>query len=278
LPFNKSYFYKCLITVFEQIGLATTSNIVAIVSWKVQEQVCKPIKEKSINYVSWFINNQDIPPGLFGRWTDCVKNASAKFDGRHASNTTKPNATATVCNTKEVPTSSSMPVAAQPADPPINPIQTEAVTAEWLLNKTSVQALQFGPGTGTTSQEIPRGPVKRDFLVPETAEEHAEMVDKLILGGSLRNEAEMIIYGGMNAEIPRNQSPNPENNTRERVNTTRVCMPQVPKTIMVLKISTLNLCLGLPNKKNLVKTMLLKEKINVLCLQDTELTHNLETA
>ena len=53
-------------------------------------------------------------------------------------------------------------------------------------------------------------------------------------------------------------------------------MPPVPKTIMVLKISTLNLCLGLPNKKDLVKTMLIKEKIDVLCLQETELPYNLD--
>jgi exonuclease III len=53
-------------------------------------------------------------------------------------------------------------------------------------------------------------------------------------------------------------------------------MPPVLKTIIVLKISTLNLCFGLPNKKDLVKTMLIKEKILVLCLQETELIYNLD--
>ena len=160
------------------------------------KQVCKSRKEKWIDYVSWFISqNQDIPGGLFGRWTDFVKNACAKIDGRKAYNTTKPSSTDTICNTKEVPTSSSVTTAVKPADPPMNPIQTEAATAEWLLKNTSVQAVQSGPDSGSTSQETTMGPLKRDFLVPETAEEHAELVDKLILGGSLRNEAEMIING-----------------------------------------------------------------------------------
>ena len=36
-------------------------------------------------------------------------------------------------------------------------------------------------------------PSPADFLVPSTPEEHTSMVDKLILGGSLRNEAEQTI-------------------------------------------------------------------------------------
>jgi hypothetical protein len=169
---------------------------------------------------------------------------------------------------------------AKPVDPPINAIHTEAATAKWLLNNTTVQASQSGPDTGSTSQETKMGPLKCGFLVPETAVEHAELVNKLLLGGSLRNEAEMIINGHIasstkHAKIPRNQSPNPESNTRERVNRIRVCMPPVLKAIMVLKISTLNLCLGLPNKKDLVKTMLIKEKIDVLCVQETEPIYNL---
>jgi exonuclease III len=45
---------------------------------------------------------------------------------------------------------------------------------------------------------------------------------------------------------------------------------------MVLKISTLNLCLGLPNKKNLVKQLLISENIDILCLQETELKINID--
>ena len=47
-------------------------------------------------------------------------------------------------------------------------------------------------------------------------------------------------------------------------------------SIMEFKISTLNLCLGLPNKKNLVKNLLNSENLDVLCLQETELLHNLD--
>jgi hypothetical protein len=45
---------------------------------------------------------------------------------------------------------------------------------------------------------------------------------------------------------------------------------------MTFKISSLNLCLGLPNKKNLVKNLLNSENIDVLCLQETELLYNLD--
>ena len=50
-------------------------------------------------------------------------------------------------------------------------------------------------------------------------------------------------------------------------------------TIMVIKIATLNVCLGLTNKKDLVKQIILNEKIDILCVQETELNtelcHNL---
>ena len=44
---------------------------------------------------------------------------------------------------------------------------------------------------------------------------------------------------------------------------------------MTLKIGTLNLCLGLPNKKISVKNIIIDEHIDVLCLQETELEKNL---
>ena len=45
---------------------------------------------------------------------------------------------------------------------------------------------------------------------------------------------------------------------------------------MQLKIGSLNLCLGLPNKKILVKNIILEEEIDILCLQETELEQNLD--
>ena len=44
---------------------------------------------------------------------------------------------------------------------------------------------------------------------------------------------------------------------------------------MGIKIGTLNLCLGLANKKNIVKQLIIEEKIDILCLQETELNINL---
>ena len=43
-----------------------------------------------------------------------------------------------------------------------------------------------------------------------------------------------------------------------------------------MKIATLNLCLGLPNKKEIIKQTIIKEKIDVLCLQETEVEINLD--
>ena len=40
--------------------------------------------------------------------------------------------------------------------------------------------------------------------------------------------------------------------------------------------NTLNLCLGLQNKKNLIKETILNEKINILCMQETEINKNLD--
>jgi exonuclease III len=45
---------------------------------------------------------------------------------------------------------------------------------------------------------------------------------------------------------------------------------------MPIKIGSLNLCLGLPNKKDLVKKLILENEIDVLCLQETELDVNLD--
>ena len=44
---------------------------------------------------------------------------------------------------------------------------------------------------------------------------------------------------------------------------------------MSLKIATLNLCLGLKNKKYLVKGLLEEKKIDILCMQETEVTDNI---
>jgi exonuclease III len=45
---------------------------------------------------------------------------------------------------------------------------------------------------------------------------------------------------------------------------------------MTIKIALLNLCLGLPNKKNIVKQLILNNDIDVLCLQETEIDSNID--
>ena len=56
--------------------------------------------------------------------------------------------------------------------------------------------------------------------------------------------------------------------------------PTNPSTMnhprMKIKIGTLNLCLGLQAKKELVKQTILFEEIDVLCMQETESNKNLD--
>jgi hypothetical protein len=48
--------------------------------------------------------------------------------------------------------------------------------------------------------------------------------------------------------------------------------------IMQLKFATLNQCLGLTNKKESVKNLILQENIDLLCLQETEIEINVDHA
>ena len=43
-----------------------------------------------------------------------------------------------------------------------------------------------------------------------------------------------------------------------------------------INLGTLNLCLGLTNKKEIVKRLINDENIDIICLQETELTNNLD--
>ena len=45
---------------------------------------------------------------------------------------------------------------------------------------------------------------------------------------------------------------------------------------MEFKIATLNLCLGLKNKKDLIKRLVIDEKIDILCMQETEIEINVD--
>ena len=42
----------------------------------------------------------------------------------------------------------------------------------------------------------------------------------------------------------------------------------------MIKVATLNLCLGLRNKKDLVKNIMVENNIDILALQETELDAN----
>ena len=53
-------------------------------------------------------------------------------------------------------------------------------------------------------------------------------------------------------------------------------MPSPVPKAMQTKIGSLNLCLGLSNKKDLIKNIIKDEKIDILCLQETELEINFD--
>ena len=50
----------------------------------------------------------------------------------------------------------------------------------------------------------------------------------------------------------------------------------MPDLTMPIKISTLNLCLGLKNKKLLVEKLLNENEIDILCMQETEVMKDIE--
>ena len=62
----------------------------------------------------------------------------------------------------------------------------------------------------------------------------------------------------------------------KRKPTKQVNKPAKTKPSMVIKVATLNLCLGLPNKKTIVKNLIVDEAIDLLCLQETEVDVNLD--
>ena len=47
-------------------------------------------------------------------------------------------------------------------------------------------------------------------------------------------------------------------------------------TFNKIKIATLNLCLGIQAKKNLIKETIKTEKIDILCMQEIEVKNNLD--
>ena len=53
-------------------------------------------------------------------------------------------------------------------------------------------------------------------------------------------------------------------------------MPAPLHRAMQIKIGTLNLCLGLTNKKDLVKKIIIEKKLDILCLQETEMEINID--
>ena len=71
------------------------------------------------------------------------------------------------------------------------------------------------------------------------------------------------------------------NQNRRKLKTRKLTKPvnslTTAHSTMVIKIATLNLCLGLSNKKTLIKQITLEEKIDVLCLQETDLAANLDS-
>ena len=57
---------------------------------------------------------------------------------------------------------------------------------------------------------------------------------------------------------------------------TNKSIPNLPKMSTAIKISSLNLCLRLQAKKNIVKQTVLHEEIDIMCMQETEINFNLD--
>ena len=147
-------------------------------------QVCQSRRVTWINYVTHFIDaNPHFHRILYGRWFDIVKKGESLTGGNQD-------------NQRGINETNSGSRPAKNAPPPKS-VTNEVATAEWLKRSTP----EAGPSRPTFALPCEEDsnlaknqePNSADYLIPATPEEHKTMVDKLILGGSLRDEAEQTI-------------------------------------------------------------------------------------
>ena len=134
----------------------------------------------------------------------------------------------------------------------------------------SKSLFHFLPKQATNTTSGP--PCPADFLVPTNLIEHNLIVARLVGAGSLVFEAEQTI--GLRKAAFNNAlwEYKKENNQNANQNATKKRQDKVSKRrsnliTMIIKIATLNLCLGLQYNKDLVKELVLNESFDIMCCQ-----------
>ena len=130
---------------------------------------------------------------------------------------------------------------------------------EWIANQASLLKPQTAPN--------PRGAVSKTLNLPTASVAHN--VSSFLSGirASFRSE-----------NVNMMPVPKPKKTSkvipREKVLKEKQLPTKTETKKMNLKVSTLKLCLGLPNKKDIVTDLLHRNNINVCCLQETEVPKN----
>ena len=113
-------------------------------------------------------------------------------------------------------------------------------------------------------------------MVPTNLIEHNLIVARLVGAGSLASEAEQTIALRKAAFNKALREYKKENNQNANQNATKKRQDKVSRRRtnlrnIIIKIATLNLCLELQYKKDLVKELVLNESIDSMCCQETKI-------
>lgn len=132
-------------------------------------KTCQSQKTPWLKYVAGFISSEmEIPRDYFGRWIEIIEKAEY--------------------NTSNLAThggASTLP----PQQSHSRSLTPESATSSWILENQSLVSDQV-----TTKPVNSTGtPTRSEFKVPESETHHNEIIGKLVLGGSTKEEAELII-------------------------------------------------------------------------------------
>ena len=134
-----------------------------------------------------------------------------------------------------------------------------------LRTKTQLPQQTSASGMESSRSQPPQKqpPTLADFLVPSNQIEHNLILARLVNGGSLPAKAEQVIAGGKTAFNKALREYKKEHGTSQdpRKDPETVNTSILNNLIMGIKIATLNLCLGLQSKKNLVKQTIIEQKM-----------------
>jgi hypothetical protein len=114
-----------------------------------------------------------------------------------------------------------------------------------------------------------QAPTQAGFGIPQSHAEHTATILRLVSGGSSEAEAEHLIAARKTAFNKANREYRKSVNSRTRDPIKKTKKNQASPShqdrlgLFMIRIASLSLCLGLPNKKNTITEMLIENEIDV---------------